>query len=324
MLAIAVIVLVICVLFFGLRRRLRQLPLPYYEGRHVVITGCDTGFGNMLAKQLDARGFSVFAGCLTNNGEEELKKSCSHKLKTFPLDVSDSESINKALRYIKAQLPEDKGIWALVNNAGIAGSAGPVDWLTRRDYEAVMSVNLYGMIDMTNACLALLRKERGRVVNMTSICGRITLAPTPYCASKFAAEAYSDCLRRDLYKEGVSVHIIEPGYFATNITNPQNIVPSLWEAYNKCDPEVKEYYGKAYVEQAVDKGRKFLSAVTNNNPGQVVDAYLSAVCSRYPAHRYVVGLSAQVFYRILWNLPESISDFILCSKRPVPLNYRKS
>lgn len=87
------------------------------------------------------------------------------------------------------------GIWALVNNAGIAGSVGPVDWLTRREYEAVMSVNLYGIIDMTNACLPLLRKEKGRVVNMTSICGRITLAPTPYCASKYAAEACSDCLR---------------------------------------------------------------------------------------------------------------------------------
>lgn len=75
----------------------------------MVITGCDTGFGHMLAKELDARGLSVFAGCLTNNGEEELKKSCSRKLKTFPLDVSDPDSIKKALRYITAQLPDDTG-----------------------------------------------------------------------------------------------------------------------------------------------------------------------------------------------------------------------
>lgn len=75
----------------------------------MVITGCDTGFGHMLAKELDARGLSVFAGCLTNNGEEELKKSCSRKLRTFPLDVSDPDSIKKALLYIKAQLPDDTG-----------------------------------------------------------------------------------------------------------------------------------------------------------------------------------------------------------------------
>lgn len=55
--------------------------------------------------------------------------------------------------------------------------------------------------------------------------------------------------RRDLYKEGISVHIIEPGYFATNMTNPDNLVLLLQEAYNRCDPEVKEYYGKGYVEQ---------------------------------------------------------------------------
>lgn len=109
MIAIAGVVLLICVLFFGIRRRLRQLPLPHYEGRHVVITGCDTGFGNMLAKELDSRGLSVFAGCLTNNGEEELKKSCSRKLRTFPLDVSDPDSIQKALHYIKTQLPDDTG-----------------------------------------------------------------------------------------------------------------------------------------------------------------------------------------------------------------------
>jgi retinol dehydrogenase-16 len=87
------------------------------------------------------------------------------------------------------------GIWCLVNNAGIAGNVGPTDWNTRGDYEKVMAVNLYGMIDMTNAFLPLIRKERGRIVNMTSICGRITLAPAPYCASKYAAEAYSDSLR---------------------------------------------------------------------------------------------------------------------------------
>lgn len=109
MIAIAGVVLLICVLFFGIRRRLRQLPLPHYEGRHVVITGCDTGFGNMLAKELDARGLSVFAGCLTNNGEEELKKSCSRKLRTFPLDVSDPDSIQNALHYIKTHLPDDTG-----------------------------------------------------------------------------------------------------------------------------------------------------------------------------------------------------------------------
>ncbi|XP_061165728.1 dehydrogenase/reductase SDR family member 9-like [Saccostrea echinata] len=323
MIGCAVFLLAILLLVFCFWQRIRRLPLPYYEGRHVVITGCDTGFGNMLAKELDSKGFSVFAGCLTNNGEENLKKSCSKKLKTFPLDVSDIKSIEKMLKFVTSHLPDDVGIWCLVNNAGIAGSVGPIDWLTRSDYEKVMAINLYGMVDMTNAFLPLIRREKGRIVNMTSICGRITLAPSPYCASKYAAEAYSDCLRRDLYKEGVTVHIIEPGFFATNITDPNKGKSALRTAYEKCDPDVRHYYGEPYLAESLEKAQKFLSLVTNNNSGLVVDAYLNAVCSRYPAPRYVVGFSAQVVFRILLSLPESISDFILCSARPVPVNMGK-
>lgn len=54
-----------------------------------------------------------------------------------------------------------------------------------------------------------------------------------------------------MYKEGVSVHIIEPGYFATNIADPGKASRLIRAAYEKCDPDVKEYYGSAYVEQGI-------------------------------------------------------------------------
>lgn len=110
MIEFAVLFLIIIVLLYCLQQRIREVPLPYYDGRYVIITGCDTGFGNLLAKKLDSKGFSVFAGCLTNNGEEELKKVCSKKLQTFPLDVSDEESIRKALSFVTSQLPDDTGL----------------------------------------------------------------------------------------------------------------------------------------------------------------------------------------------------------------------
>ena len=73
------------------------------------MTGCDTGFGNILAKRLDALGCHVFAGCLTPAGGEELKKECSDRLKVVPLDVSNAESVKKAFEVVKAALPEGKG-----------------------------------------------------------------------------------------------------------------------------------------------------------------------------------------------------------------------
>lgn len=69
--------------------------------KYVYITGCDTGFGNLLAKHLDQLGFRVIAGCYTEKGEDELKKSASDKLITIHLDVSDSASVSKAADYIK-------------------------------------------------------------------------------------------------------------------------------------------------------------------------------------------------------------------------------
>ena len=73
------------------------------------MTGCDTGFGNILAKRLDALGCHVFAGCLTEAGGAELQKACSSKLKVIPLNVSSAESVQRALDTVKATLPAGKG-----------------------------------------------------------------------------------------------------------------------------------------------------------------------------------------------------------------------
>lgn len=80
------------------------------EQKYVYVTGCDTGFGNRLAKHLDQLGFRVIAGCYTEKGEDELKKSASDKLSTVHVDVSDSASVSKAADHIKT-LVGQKGEW---------------------------------------------------------------------------------------------------------------------------------------------------------------------------------------------------------------------
>ena len=87
------------------------------------------------------------------------------------------------------------GLWGIVNNAGIAGSTGVIEWLSRDDYRAAFEVNTLGMIETIRIFLPLVLKSKGRIVNMTSIMGRLAAASPPYVASKFAAEGYSDMLR---------------------------------------------------------------------------------------------------------------------------------
>jgi len=75
--------------------------VPNKSEKFVYITGCDTGFGNLLARHLDTKGFRVIAGCYTEKGEVELKKACSEKLTAMHLDVTDNDSIKKATDTIK-------------------------------------------------------------------------------------------------------------------------------------------------------------------------------------------------------------------------------
>ena len=84
------------------------------SGRYVLITGCDTGFGNALAKSLDNKGCHVFATCLTTKGVDDLKASCSERLRASIMDVSNSESIEKAFDEVKECLPNGAGkYWSI-------------------------------------------------------------------------------------------------------------------------------------------------------------------------------------------------------------------
>ncbi len=103
--------LVLVAILYRLVRKLLKIPwISDIESRYILITGCDTGFGNAAAKKLDAMGCNVIAACLTESGETELKKSCSNKLKTVHLDVSKPESVRKAFNAVVGSvLPPGKG-----------------------------------------------------------------------------------------------------------------------------------------------------------------------------------------------------------------------
>ncbi|CAO2582000.1 Short-chain dehydrogenase/reductase family 9C member 7 [Lemmus lemmus] len=186
--------LVALVGLWTLLRLIRERQVRNLSEKYVFITGCDSGFGNLLARQLVDRGMRVLAACLTEEGAQKLQQDTSYQLQTILLDVTKTESIKAAAQWVRDQVGE-QGLWALVNNAGVGLPSGPNEWLTKEDFVKVINVNLVGLIEVTLNMLPMVKKARGRVVNMSSSGGRVAVIGGGYCVSKFGVEAFSDSIR---------------------------------------------------------------------------------------------------------------------------------
>ncbi|XP_062612741.1 retinol dehydrogenase 7-like isoform X1 [Saccostrea cucullata] len=260
------------------------------NNRYVLITGCDSGFGNALARLLDKQGVPVFAACLTEKGGTELKKHTSSRLRVLQLDVTDQISIRNAVEFVKRHLPESSGLWGLVNNAGLQVLHAPLEFHSPEAVEKCLSVNLFGSINMTRSFLPLVRKEKGRLVYVTSECVfREQACRVPYVISKVGVESMAECLRRELYDVGVTIHTIQPGAFKTSIIVDINeMKATLQRAYEAADEEVQEFYGKQWL----NKTKESMDGIPNvqcKDLSLVTTAIYHALFSVMPKKRYRCG-----------------------------------
>nr|XP_061802691.1 D-beta-hydroxybutyrate dehydrogenase, mitochondrial-like [Nerophis lumbriciformis] len=303
-------VLAILLLAFGklISRRYCTPPLDAH-GSAVLITGCDSGFGYELARCLDQKGFVVFAGCLfpRGMGAQNLAGQCSSRLKILKLDVTSDEEVQQAMRIVKENLPE-KGLWAVVNNAGISDWA-EIEWSTIEDFRHMVDINLFGCIRTTVAFLPLVRAAKGRMVFVSSIFSFFNcLNMGSYSISKRGLEAFADCLRVEMASFGVKVSIIQPGNFgqATNIVKMKT-VSDIWA---KFDEERKQIFNKGYIELAIEY---FVSTCKTGftNPDKVINAMLHALTAPHPKRRYmVVSAMDRVFFQLYPFLPTALTDSV--------------
>uniref|UniRef100_A0AC11DMY5 3-hydroxybutyrate dehydrogenase 1 n=1 Tax=Ovis aries TaxID=9940 RepID=A0AC11DMY5_SHEEP len=284
----------------------------------VLITGCDSGFGFSLAKHLHSEGFLVFAGCLMkdkgSDGVKELDSMKSDRLRTVQLNVCKSEEVDKAAEVIRSSLEDpEKGLWGLVNNAGIS-TFGDVEFTSMETYKEVAEVNLWGTVRVTKAFLPLIRRAKGRVVNISSMMGRMAnVARSPYCITKFGVEAFSDCLRYEMHPLGVKVSVVEPGNFiaATSLYGGteriQAIANKMWEEL----PEVvRQDYGRKYFDEKVARMESYCtSGSTDTSP--VIKAVTHALTAATPYTRYhPMDYYWWLRMQIMTHFPGAISDRI--------------
>jgi len=323
----AVFIVGFVILYKILDRLIRIPTVGNYADRYILVTGCDSGFGNLIAKRLDQLGCHVFAGCFTEKGETELKKVCSERLHAISLDVSSKESVRKALEYVKAKLPQGRGLWGVLNNAGTSNRIGSPDWFTVDDYKYECDVNLWGVIDVTLTFLPLVKKEKGRVVSTASVFGRtVTPLGVGYCLSKYGVEAFTDGIRRTISYFGCKAILIEPGYHKTQITDEERTKANILQGWKAASPEVKAEYGEQYVKHILENDVKALLQMASDRLTDVVDAYEHALLGRFPRVRYLVGNDAKYLFVPVQALPEWLGDWIFRkfeSGRPLPEAMKK-
>ena len=184
----------------------------------VLVTGTSSGIGLATAVTLARAGHQVIATMRNLDGAGELQKIVSAEklpVTVAALNVDDDASVENA---ISKAIAENGRIDVLVNNAGIGGG-GSVEEVPMARFREVMETNCFGALRCIKAVVPSMRERRhGCIVNVTSIAGRMALAPAAaYAASKFALEALSECLAQEMKAFNVRVAIIEPGVIATPI-----------------------------------------------------------------------------------------------------------
>jgi NAD(P)-dependent dehydrogenase (short-subunit alcohol dehydrogenase family) len=265
----------------------------------VLVTGASSGIGEATALHLKELGFDAVAAVRKDEDAERLAGS---GLQTVKLDVTDVGSI--------AAARDELGggpLAGLVNNAGVAVAA-PLEFLPLDQLRSQLEVNVIGQLAVTQRFLPALRSARGRIVNVSSIGGRVALPLVgAYHASKFALEAISDTLRRELLSQGVDVIVIEPGGVKTPIWRKGNELAT--ELAAELPPEGRRLYGD--LTAAIRKQTTKIATETGIEPRVVAEAIGHALTAKRPRARYLVGRDAKLRAPAAAVLPDRLTDRIV-------------
>jgi len=225
------------------------------------------------------------------------------------MDVTDVNQVREVFESVKKEIPADEGLWGLVNNAGKL-SVGMIELQPLDSFKRIADVNLWGTIFVTQTFLPLVKKARGRIVNIGSILGRIVLPYlSAYTISKYGLSAFSDALRREMLPWGVHVSIIEAGAHKTKLVSG-DILAEQWQSlWNGLSEEMKrEYGGKEGLRRGMENMKRF-DIVSSPHTDRVVSGVLHAVLSRGPQTHYVIGQDA-IALAWLSMMPACITDFL--------------
>lgn len=274
-----------------------NLPSP----RSILITGCSSGIGLAVAQGLAARGYRVFASA---RKAADVARLAAQGLESVVLDLDDSSSVAVA---VKTVLSRTGGrLDALFNNGGY-GQPGAVEDLSRATLRAQFETNVFGMLELTNLIIPVMRRQGGgRILFNSSLLGYVALPYRgAYNASKFAIEGLVNTLRLELRDSAIGVSLLEPGPIKSRFRD--NAYTMYQRHIDKsCSAHLARY-------QALEKRLTTPGPVApfTLGPEALLPPILHALEHARPKPRYRVTRPAQLFWYAKRFLPVRWMDEIL-------------
>lgn len=254
-----------------------------------VITGAGSGIGKATAEKLLEKGHEVVAVDIDGEALEELPER--DEVEKYQADVYDEDRISNVIK------PEDFD--AVVNCAGYY-EQGAVEDVGLETAESIFRANYFGAANVIKAAMPTLRENDGRIVNVSSVAGRLTVPFSGhYCASKHALEALSEALRMELHDSDVDVIVVEPGIIETGFNErARNAVAK----YMPGSPHTERY------QKLLEKG-----GMDGTGPEKPASTIVKALESSRPRKRYQSPFRAQVLVWLSRLLPKRIEEFLVRS-----------
>ncbi|MCR9096101.1 MAG: SDR family NAD(P)-dependent oxidoreductase [bacterium] len=255
--------------------------------KSVVITGCSVGAGRAAAFRMARAGWQVFAAVRKPEDAAALEKEAPGSLRAILCDVRERDQVFEMAHAVRAAVGE-AGLDGLVCNAGV-GASGPIEFLDRDEMAIPVEVNLYGSIHCAQAFLPLLRKAKGRIVNVTSGSVLFTMPlMSTYPASKIGLELLSRQLQAEVAQFGIHVCVLDPGHIKTRMT--QTAGDASAKARTKLPAEAEALYG-----DMLDRMSRLSEDMegSGKEPEEVAETYYRALTEPRPRDFYTVGRDAK-------------------------------
>jgi len=269
-----------------------------------VVTGASTGIGAATARELARQGFHVLAGVRRDRDADAIR---GPGLEPLIIDITNPQHIQTLAARVRGD-SQGRAIRALINNAGVQANV-PIEAFAIEEWRRLFEVNLFGHVAVTQALLPELIRSKGRVINISSVGGKVAMgAYGPYAATKFALEAVSDSLRRELATVGVGVVVVEPGAVRTEMLD--RAIATADELMSAMTPEQNQRYGR--LVHAVNA--QAMSSTKAGLPAEAAAKVIAkAVTARRPRTRYTVGRDAALITRLARFLPDRTLDRVIAA-----------